>query len=350
MAVKEKKILLGHGSGGKLTHELIDRLFVKYFSNPALDRQTDAALLDLPGNDLAFTTDAFVVDPIFFPGGDIGDLAVNGTVNDSFTIEPPCDVLDWTGTLQVDRGIVLIRRVVLFERPFDSVVRPRPDRQTVAWNSHTGGHYDGLVVEIIEPPLAEVDSLVSPNMFHVDMPGFQGSFPVSELADMDELIEVDDLGNRLSINGFTLEDIDLCPKGFLSGRYRIMNRVAPDSVDTGDHGERLGAFAGAQYGLHGRIDGFMRGGYGLDSAGKRVFVGKFIDRQGRFGGLIGGTWEPAGNEGELASFRGEWVTRGGRVEGVLGGEAHPVEGYPGGFLVGRWTTSCDEEASAEVLK
>ena len=82
MSGKDSRILLGHGSGGKLTHELIDRLFVKHFSNPELDRQTDAALLKVKTNQIAFTTDAFVVDPIFFPGGDIGKLAVCGTVND----------------------------------------------------------------------------------------------------------------------------------------------------------------------------------------------------------------------------------------------------------------------------
>lgn len=77
-----KRILLGHGSGGKLTHDLIENLFVRYFSNPELDRQTDSALLEVPAGHLAFTTDAFVVDPIFFPGGDIGKLAICGTVND----------------------------------------------------------------------------------------------------------------------------------------------------------------------------------------------------------------------------------------------------------------------------
>lgn len=82
MSGKDRRILLGHGSGGKLTHELIDKLFVRHFSNPELDRQTDAAVLQLPSTDLAFTTDAFVVDPVFFPGGDIGKLAVCGTVND----------------------------------------------------------------------------------------------------------------------------------------------------------------------------------------------------------------------------------------------------------------------------
>lgn len=77
-----KNILLGHGSGGQLSHDLISKLFVKYFSNPILDEQTDAAVLEIPGAHLSFTTDSFVVDPIFFPGGNIGKLAVAGTVND----------------------------------------------------------------------------------------------------------------------------------------------------------------------------------------------------------------------------------------------------------------------------
>jgi hydrogenase expression/formation protein HypE len=77
-----KTILLGHGSGGKLSHDLIKNLFVKYFSNDILSEQTDSAVLSLSGKKLAFTADSFVVDPIFFPGGDIGKLAVAGTVND----------------------------------------------------------------------------------------------------------------------------------------------------------------------------------------------------------------------------------------------------------------------------
>lgn len=76
------KILLTHGSGGKLTHELIKTLFVKNFSNPALNQLADSAVCVLPGRKIAFTTDSYVVNPVFFPGGDIGKLAVCGTVND----------------------------------------------------------------------------------------------------------------------------------------------------------------------------------------------------------------------------------------------------------------------------
>ncbi len=77
-----KQILLGHGSGGKLSHDLIIELFLKYFNNPTLNSQTDSALLSVKSENIAFTTDSYVVDPIFFPGGDIGKLAVAGTVND----------------------------------------------------------------------------------------------------------------------------------------------------------------------------------------------------------------------------------------------------------------------------
>jgi hydrogenase expression/formation protein HypE len=75
------QILLAHGSGGKLSHELVERGFLKVFSNPILDKLDDSAVVDFKGK-LAFTTDSFVVNPIFFPGGDIGKLAICGTVND----------------------------------------------------------------------------------------------------------------------------------------------------------------------------------------------------------------------------------------------------------------------------
>jgi hydrogenase expression/formation protein HypE len=76
----EDKILLAHGSGGKLMHDLIE-IFMPELSNPILEKMDDSAVFDLSGR-LAFTTDSYTVNPIFFPGGDIGRLAVCGTVND----------------------------------------------------------------------------------------------------------------------------------------------------------------------------------------------------------------------------------------------------------------------------
>ena len=78
-------VLLAHGGGGTLTGQLIDKLFMTAFDSPQLKARTDSALLTVDSNRLAFTTDSFVVSPLFFPGGNIGSLAVHGTINDLAT-------------------------------------------------------------------------------------------------------------------------------------------------------------------------------------------------------------------------------------------------------------------------
>src|SRR5688572_27766798 len=77
-----REIVLGHGSGGRLSQKLIENVFLAQLSNPLLETLHDGALLNINGSRIAFTTDSYVVHPIFFPGGDIGQLAVYGTVND----------------------------------------------------------------------------------------------------------------------------------------------------------------------------------------------------------------------------------------------------------------------------
>ena len=80
--LRDERITLAHGAGGKATHTLVESLFVEAFRNPILEAMEDQAVFNLGSARLAFTTDSFVVSPLFFPGGNIGDLAVNGTVND----------------------------------------------------------------------------------------------------------------------------------------------------------------------------------------------------------------------------------------------------------------------------
>lgn len=75
-------VMLAHGGGGKLMHQLIEQMFVPVFGNTTLNVRQDAAAIALNGLNVAFTTDSYVVQPLFFPGGNIGSLAVNGTVND----------------------------------------------------------------------------------------------------------------------------------------------------------------------------------------------------------------------------------------------------------------------------
>ena len=80
--MKDKTILLDHGSGGVASRDLIEKMFLPQLDNPILSQFEDSAILQSGSLKLAFTTDSYVVDPIFFPGGDIGKLAVHGTIND----------------------------------------------------------------------------------------------------------------------------------------------------------------------------------------------------------------------------------------------------------------------------
>jgi hydrogenase expression/formation protein HypE len=80
--IREERITMSHGAGGKASRTLIEAVFLDAFRNPLLEPLEDAALLQVNGSRLALTTDSYVVSPLFFPGGNIGDLAVNGTVND----------------------------------------------------------------------------------------------------------------------------------------------------------------------------------------------------------------------------------------------------------------------------
>ncbi len=75
-------VLLAHGGGGRLMHQLIERMFLPLFKNPLLETRHDGAAIELKSQRLAFTTDSYVVHPLFFPGGNIGTLAINGTAND----------------------------------------------------------------------------------------------------------------------------------------------------------------------------------------------------------------------------------------------------------------------------
>jgi hydrogenase expression/formation protein HypE len=77
-----EKILLAHGGGGTLSHQLLNKLIFPQFENDILNQRSDSAIYSIDGKNFAFTTDSYIIQPIFFPGGDIGTLAVNGTVND----------------------------------------------------------------------------------------------------------------------------------------------------------------------------------------------------------------------------------------------------------------------------
>ncbi len=108
----EKTLLLDYGSGGRASHRLLGDLFLKHFNNPVLAALNDAALLDINGP-VAMSTDTYTVDPLFFPGGDIGSLAVHGTVNDVAMLGAIPKYLSCGFILEEGLEMALLERIVV---------------------------------------------------------------------------------------------------------------------------------------------------------------------------------------------------------------------------------------------
>src|SRR5271170_4979733 len=134
-------IVLAHGSGGKLSQRLIQEILLPQFRNEWLDVQHDGAVFSVNGARLAFSTDSFVVSPIFFPGGDIGKLAIHGTVNDlamcgarplylsaSFILEEGLGMQEFTRIVQSMRAAAAAAHVVLVTGDTKVVDRGKGDR------------------------------------------------------------------------------------------------------------------------------------------------------------------------------------------------------------------------------
>ncbi len=114
--MKEDKILLSHGSGGKLSFNLIKKLFLSNFNNPYLERLDDGAVLNIEGLKLAYTTDSYTVDPLFFKGGNIGELAVYGTVNDLAMCGATPIYLSCSFIIEEGFSLSLLEKIVLSMR------------------------------------------------------------------------------------------------------------------------------------------------------------------------------------------------------------------------------------------
>ena len=108
----DEKILLAHGSGGKLSHDLVREILLPRFSNPALEPLDDSARIANQEGPLAFTTDAYVINPLFFPGGDIGKLAVCGTVNDLSMIGAVPSCLSLSLIIEEGFPVELLKRIM----------------------------------------------------------------------------------------------------------------------------------------------------------------------------------------------------------------------------------------------
>ena len=121
--MEEKKILLSHGSGGKLSFNLIKKLFLPNFNNPYLKRLDDGAVLDIEGLKLAYTTDSYTVDPLFFKGGNIGELAVYGTVNDLAMCGATPLYLSCSFIIEEGFSLSLLEKIVISMRAASAIAK-----------------------------------------------------------------------------------------------------------------------------------------------------------------------------------------------------------------------------------
>jgi len=225
---------------------------------------------------------------------------------------------DWTGMLAVNRGALLVRRVVAFEKPTDELL-PRNDKQVVGFTSVTLPHHDGLRLDIIDPTPEAPEPLV---LTYATNNGPVFEIPAQAMIDGPKSKVVDELGNRIVVVGIH-KPVDICQHGMIGGKWHAL-------------AQGKGRFIGVVAAPDGEPVGHMKGIYGVRENGKRVFFGKYINLDGEFRGIFGGKY----GEG---MFEGRWKHASGEV-GALGGEYREDIPGPetGGHYIGRWAElSCD---------
>jgi hypothetical protein len=244
----------------------------------------------------------------------------------------------WDGKLSVTPGRIGVVRVIRFE-PATDYLLPRTEPGVVAWASQTTVHNDGLLVLIGAPKPERPDS--SGDSLTVDslpptpevVVAFETGpltihFSLEQLMSLDTVITVDDHGNAVMFHG-TLVEPGACPRGFLGGQWT--------SNEEGTGGE----FKGRWISDNGHLNGYLMGRYGMNSAGRRVFFGKFIAENGSFEGRIRGVWHPSSDRPTSGAFKGVFYDPMGLPAGRLHGRW--VSDAPGtGTFEGMWKTHCPQ--------
>jgi hypothetical protein len=236
---------------------------------------------------------------------------------------------DWSGSLTVDNGVVLLKRVIQFE-PDDHIV-PRVRRDLLEWISHTGPSFDGIIIKVLPVPTVTAAAMCndSNTVVNFDFGPFTKSYSLAELRDIHDIIPVDAAGNAVSIDAIRIDPLS-CPQGFLRGVWKDV----PDRPG--------GVFFGKWESENGMILGHLKGVYGVNSKGDHVMFGKYIDCSGRFRGIIRGRYWHGEEQGQ-GGFAGVWMNRNMLLVGELAGAWKTGENqYGDGFFRGQWRMHCRE--------
>jgi hypothetical protein len=222
--------------------------------------------------------------------------------------DPAGAVRDWSGKLQLSRGAMVVRRRIAFEPATDRIL-PRTSRDTVQFESKTSVHADGLVLTILDPTPADAAALT---LTYTSADGaISYALDVASLTAVAVAVDAGD-GNQIAAIGHRRAT---CDHGFLRGRWRAL---APNA----------GHYVGLVVDSEGAPAGHIRGIYGKRKDGTSMFFGKLIGPEGRFRGILRGTYDDG-------HFDGRWLDRGGD-HGVARGLFRAGEALRAGQFLGRW--------------
>lgn len=235
---------------------------------------------------------------------------------------------DWSGSLSVDPGILVLKRVIRFE-PGDNIL-PRTQRDLLEWESKTQGGVDGILVRVVPRPVpTAVDTTIDSSSTYIrfSTAPVKVEFTLDQLPGLHRVITLPD-GNAVAFNAVKVP-MSGCPHGFLHGGWF-------------NHPERPGGrFHGRWASADGNVRGILKGVYGVNDSGERVLFGKMIGADGRFEGIVRGTWAPDPGIDNGGWFRGRWVDRRLRIKGELKGHWQRSQHCNGGFFRGEWVMNCD---------
>ncbi|WP_279339191.1 hydrogenase expression/formation protein HypE [Sphaerisporangium perillae] len=225
--VREELVTLAHGAGGKATRTLIEAVFLESFRNPLLEPLADGAVT----GGTAFTTDSYVVTPLFFPGGDIGDLAVNGTVNDLAMCGARPEHLSAAFILEEGFPIEHLRRIAATMAEAAraaGVAIVTGDTKVVQRGKADGCYITTAGVGTVDPAVRLSASAAEPGDAII-VSGPIGEHGVTVMLARGELdIEADLVSDTAPLNGLTARLLDACPEG----RVRCLRDATRGGVAT----------------------------------------------------------------------------------------------------------------------
>ena len=254
------------------------------------------------------------------------------------------NVTDWTGSLTVSRGAMVVRRIIRFERGQDYVL-DRTDRKLIEWVSATTVHHDGLAIEIFIPKVDDSDSLMGADTqvtVTFETGPYSRTFTLAEIAALDTIVTLDDAdSNAVAFFGFR-HYRERCRKGFVTGGW-------------GFDDDGMGRFRGAWTSRNGQLIGYLQGHFGRDDNGRNMFYGKWISADGSFEGFVKGTWQsrvPNHVPDHARKYAGGWFK--GYVydaaEQQIGELMGKYRSGPNrsGFFQGRWKAGCSNQFGVDT--